>query len=408
MKNILFISWDGPQTNYMDGLFLPIFNEIQKQSDFVFHIIQFTWKTDDQIQLIREKADDYSMFYTPFKVYRKPNVIVGTTFSLYKGIGFIKDYIVKNDIDVVMPRSTMPAVMVNRIKDRKFEVVYDADGLPLEERVDFLDLSQSSLQYKFLKNEELKMLLNADAVLTRSKKAINIHLSTIGGKNLEKFFKVVNGRNPYFFKPSEIARSKIRKELNATETTKIFVYSGSLGPQYGWDEMIAIFKAYYEKNDDTLFLILTNNLKYAQKRIPLAIKDNIVVQSVPFEQVPKYLSAADIAFALREPKYSMRGVAPIKLGEYLLMGLPTIASKGIGDTEDILKKEPNCFIYNHHSKKSAEKVLDYIQYASSDSREEIRAFGIENFSLEKSASTYIKSFNSLSYYHESSLSYQIQ
>ena len=34
MKNILFITWDGPQTSYMEGLFMPIFNEIQLQSNY--------------------------------------------------------------------------------------------------------------------------------------------------------------------------------------------------------------------------------------------------------------------------------------------------------------------------------------------------------------------------------------
>ncbi len=27
MKNLLFITWDGPQTSYMEGLFMPISNE---------------------------------------------------------------------------------------------------------------------------------------------------------------------------------------------------------------------------------------------------------------------------------------------------------------------------------------------------------------------------------------------
>ena len=395
MKNILFISWDGPQTNYMEGLFLPIFNEIQNQSEFIFHIIQFTWKSEEQINVIREKADDYSIFYTAQPVYRKPNVVLGSLYSIHKGIKFIQNYIEKNDIDIVMPRSTMPAIMVNQLKNRKFDVLYDADGLPLEERVDFLELHQGSLQYKFLKKQELKMLVNSDAVITRSKKAINIHLNTIGEKSLEKFYKVINGRNICFFKPNDLARSRIRKELNIDDDSKLFVYSGSLGPQYGWEDMIAIFSKYHEKHSTAKFLILTGNINYATKRIPLEIIDNVIVKNVSFAHVPHYLSASDMAFALREPKYSMKGVAPIKLGEYLLMGLPTIASKGVGDTEDILKKVPGCFIYNHHSSKSLETVLEFIEKSEFNLRKEIRAIGIDSFSLEKSAASYIKPLNSL-------------
>jgi glycosyltransferase involved in cell wall biosynthesis len=379
----------------MEGLFMPIFNEIQNQSEYTFHVIQFTWKSQEQISSIKKIAEDFSVFYTSQPVYRKPNVILGSLYSIQKGIRFIQQYIVKNDIDIVMPRSTMPAIMVNRIKNKKFDVLFDADGLPLEERVDFLELHQGSLQYKFLKNEELKILTHADAVITRSKKAINIHLNTIGGKNLEKFSKVINGRDTTFFKPNEIARTKIRKDLKIDENAKLFVYSGSLGPQYGWEEMISIFTSYYEIHNDAKFLILTGNQNYANKRIPLEIKDNVIVKNVPFESVPYYLSACDMAFALREPKYSMRGVAPIKLGEYLLMGLPTIASKGIGDTEEILKRIPGCFIYNHHSSKSLSKALLFIEQSESKLSNEIRIAAIENFSLEKSAASYIKSLNTL-------------
>lgn len=393
MKNILFITWDGPQTNYMEGLFLPIFDQIQKSSEYRFHIIQFTWGTNINTSRIKQKAESLNIFYTKHTVYRKPNVLIGSLFSIQKGVKFLEKYIATNSIDIVMPRSTMPAIMVNRIKDRKFKLIFDADGLPLEERVDFSGLSPDSLQYKFLRKEESKMLLNADFVFTRSKKVIKIHLSTIGGKNLEKFSVVTNGRDINFFKPNNDFRIEIRKEIKASDTTKVFVYSGSLGPQYGWDEMILIFEEFLTRNNDSKFLILSGNLEYANARIPNHIKEHFVLKNAAFEDVPKYLSAADIAFALREPKYSMTAVAPIKIGEYLLMGIPIIASKGIGDSEKLLKKNPNCFLYNHHSISSLEKALIFIQNSDANNQDKIRAFGVDNFSLEKSALTYVESLN---------------
>lgn len=395
MKKILFITWDGPQTNYMEGLFLPLFNEIQKTSASQFHIIQFTWGSDARAASTKQKADEFNIFYTPRMVNRKPTVTVGSLFSIYKGTQFIENYITANDIDVVMPRSTMPALMVNRIKNKKFKLIFDADGLPLEERVDFAGLSPKSFQYTFLKKEENKMLLRADAVLTRSKKAIKIHLNNIEGEHLEKFSVVTNGRNVNFFKPDATARKQLRNFLKVTESTKVFVYCGSLGPQYCWDEMLSIFMSYHEINSDSKFLILTGNVSFANERIPTEIKDHIIVKNISFEEVPKYLSGVDIAFALRKPKYSMTAVDPIKVGEYVLMGLPIIASKGIGDSEKLLKKNTNCFLYDHHSSQSTDKAIEFIQYLDSDQQDKIRAFGIENYSIEKSASTYIKSLNLL-------------
>jgi glycosyltransferase involved in cell wall biosynthesis len=121
-----------------------------------------------------------------------------------------------------------------------------------------------------------------------------------------------------------------------------------------------------------------------------------MVKKVPFEQVPKYLNAADVAFALREPKFSMQGVAPIKLGEYLLMGIPTIASAGIGDSETIMSQVPNSFLFHHNNPQAADQALQYVENLSQVDHLGIRACGKSYFSIEKSAEAYIQSFNKLS------------
>ena len=396
MKNVLFISWDGPQTSYMEGLFLPIYQAIQSKSNYTFHVIQFTWGNSERIAVTAQKAATLGIKYTGIKIYRIPIPILGSIFTLFKGIKLINKYISQNNITIVMPRSTMPSIMVNRLKKQQYKILFDADGLPLEERVDFSNLSRTSKQYLFFKKEETKMLHKADGVITRSQKAIAVHLKTVHHKNPEKFSVVLNGRNTDFFKPDTSVRSQVRKELNIKESAKVFVYCGSLGPQYGWEEMIAVFHNYQQKHVDALFLILTGNIAFAQQRIPAALLDNTIVKKVPFEEVPKYLNCADVAFAIREPKFSMQGVAPIKLGEYLLMGIPTIASAGIGDTESLLKQVPNSFLFHHDDSMAIDNAFQFVSNLTAVNHAKIREFGIDYFSIEKSADSYIQSLNKLS------------
>lgn len=289
----------------------------------------------------------------------------------------------------------MPSIIINRIKKVNFKILFDADGLPIEERVDFSNLSKSSLKYRFFKKEENKILNYSDGVITRSKKAITIHKETLNIINDEKFSVVINGRNSDFFKFDIIERERIRNKLKIEKDTKVFIYCGSLGKQYGWKLMIKIFKGYYLKNPNSRFLILTGNIEYAKTRISKDILDSIIVVKIPFEEVPNYLSAGDVAFAIREPKYSMQGVAPIKLGEYLLMGLPTIASIGIGDSEEIISNIPNCFLFNHQEPLNIEHTINYIENLKTINRDAIRQFGIENFSIEKSAKSYITAIENL-------------
>jgi len=394
-KNLLFITWDGPQTSYMEGLFMPIFNEIAKREAVNFHVIQFTWATPDRIAITQQKANELGIQYKARPIFRKPTAIIGSFYSLYLGIVFLKNYIKKNRIDIVMPRSSMPSIMINRLKKRNFYLLYDADGLALEERVDFSGLLKTSKQYRFFKNEENKILLNSDAVITRSQKAIEIHRHTLNYKNSEKFSVVLNGRNTEFFKPNFSERRLLREEFSISVDATVFVYCGSLGPQYGWDEMMVLFQMYQKKHAHAKFLILTGNIEFAQERLPLHLKTAIILKKVSFEEVPKYLNIADVAFAIRKPTFSMQGVAPIKLGEYLLMGIPTIASAGIGDSEAILKEIPDCFLFHHESVDNIEKALSFIENLKDVNHKKIREYGIQCFSIEKSAQSYLNVLNLL-------------
>ncbi|WP_396156658.1 glycosyltransferase [Flavobacterium sp.] len=388
MKNILFITWDGPQTSYMEGLFMPIFFEIQKENNYRFHVIQFSWGTEERIAITRQKADELNIKYSFKKIHRKPHALIGSLFTVAEGVIFIKKYLKNNSIDILMPRSIMPAIMVNRLFTKNYKILFDADGLPIEERVDFLGLKKNSLIYNIYKKEERLILIKAYAIITRTAAAIDFHLNAIGKQHRDKFFVVVNGRDTTFFKHNINVSQKIREGFNINKETKVFIYSGSLGPQYGWEIMIKIFKRYLQINHNSIFLILTGNEAFAKKRIPLALQNHIIVKSLPFEEIPKYLSVGDIAFAIREPKLSMQGVAPIKLGEYLLIGIPTIASSGIGDTESLLKDKNFCFLYQHDAKDSVENAIKFIEKSGEFDKVDIQNFGIDNFSMKISTSRY--------------------
>ena len=151
MKNLLLITCDGQQTSYMEGLFMPIFQEMYKQEAYQFHVIQFTWADAQKIAHTQAAADEMGITYTAWPVLRKPNVSVGSLLTVLSSAGKIKRYIRENNIHIVMPRSTFPAMIVNQIKIKNFKIIFDADGLPIEERIDFAGLKKESFQYKLMK-----------------------------------------------------------------------------------------------------------------------------------------------------------------------------------------------------------------------------------------------------------------
>lgn len=434
MKNILFITWDGPQTSYMEGLFMPIFQEIAKKGDYKFHVVQFTWADAQKIAHTKAAADKMGITYTAWPVLRKPNVSVGSLLTVLSSTGKIKKYIRENNIHIVMPRSTFPAMIVNQINSpfasRAFfpfrglrgasffpfrglrgsaffpfrglrggkvpfrgfrgKLIFDADGLPIEERIDFAGLKKESFQYKLMKSAETKMLKSADAVITRSQKAIDIHTAHIGQSYRTKFSVVFNGRDKNVFAYQPPLRGEVRQELGLKDEL-LFVYAGSLGPQYCLNEMLEILKEYAETRE-AKFLILTGNREFAEQNIPSELKAHVILKSVPSEKVSFYLNGGDVAFGLRKPTFSMQGVAPIKLGEYLLCGLPVIASKGIGDTEKILENFKECYLYDHSIGLLPQiaHLKNFVEKAIFANKNKIAQKAQHYFSLEAAAESYLK------------------
>ena len=390
MKNLLFITWDGPQTSYMEGLFMPIFQEIAKRGDYKFHVVQFTWADAQKISHTQAAADQMGITYAAWPVLRKPNVAIGSLLTVLSSAGKIKKYIRENNIHIVMPRSTFPAMIVNQIKNKNFKIIFDADGLPIEERIDFAGLKKESFQYKLMKSAETKMLKSADAVITRSQKAIDIHTAHIGESYRSKFSVVFNGRDKNIFAYRPHLREELRQELGLKDEL-LFVYAGSLGPQYCLTEMLEIFQAYAKKRE-AKFLILTGNTEFAEQNIPSELKPHVILKSVPSEKVSFYLNGGDVALGLRKPTFSMQGVAPIKLGEYLLCGLPVIASKGIGDTEKILENFEECYLYDHSIGllPQIDQIKNFVEKAIFANRNKIAQKAQHYFSLEAAAESYLK------------------
>lgn len=397
--NILFVAWDSPDVKYLEGLFVPIFHHWSLQWGHSIHILHFSWSDSARQHFLTEFCKGRGINYTPVQVSQRPVAAIGKFFTTLKGTSILKRYIQENKIDVVMPRSTMPARMLLPLlsRSRSFKVLFDADGLPIEERVDFAGLKPRSYRYKSLKAIEKGIITAADAVLTRTEKAA-VYLSEQYHVPLSKFNVVRNGSDRHTFKFSPELRQTRRKELGVPPEALLLVYSGSLGPQYGVEQMFLINKRLRARDIDSRLLILTNHPHFLST-YAINPEDQIFVRSVEFSEIPGYLSSGDLGFAIRKDTHSMQGVAPIKVGEYLLNGLPIVASARIGDSRNLLAGQPFIHLLEDYSEHSLNEAIQWIEESvvgSNFPREQPTAFGSSLFSIEVSAETYQNAIVSLS------------
>ena len=396
LKKLLFITWDSDTSNYLENLFFPILDGLQKKGEIKAHVIQFSWSGRAEVSRITALAVGRGLNYQQIPISRSPNASFGAWRTIWKGRKRIKKYCLDHQIEILMPRSTMPAFLLNGIqkwiKPSGLKLIFDADGLPIQERLDHSGLREGGLMHTFLSGQEKTMLSQSDRVITRTQKTISYHLKRNKELPENKFLLVRNGRDESFFKSDPESRNEVRTRLGLEGNDLLVIHTGTLGKAYAVEEIFKILKILLQSGLPAYLLLLTRNGAFAEENLPQEWKENVFIRAVPFSEIPSWLSAGDIGLSLRSAVPSLKGLAPIKLGEYFLMDLPVILSPGIGDTEDLLRGKNFCFFYKPDSDPS--KLAEWAGNIRLE-QGKVREFGLDHFTLQKSIEDYVAVLNSL-------------
>jgi glycosyltransferase involved in cell wall biosynthesis len=386
---ILFITWDGPQVSYLQSLFLPIFSGL-KDRGFEFDILQFRWGTRDQEEAAAEACRRAGLGYHAINIWRRGGA-AGPLLSALIGGRHVRNAVRKFGSDVIMPRSVMPGIAVLAAGGAKSRpILFDADGLEVDERVDVAGLSPTSMTYRILRDVEAQVVRLSTSIVTRTTRAAEILCHRAGPPTALRSFHVVsNGRDESLFHPFDPeARAATRRRLGIAEGAPLLVYAGSIGPQYGVVEMKALFREVLRLRPDSRLLVLTGNIDRASEAFGEEGEVATIMRVAP-DEVSQFLAAGDVGMAYRSTHFSMQGVAPIKLSEYLLCGLPVIGTAAIGDTEAAV--DEGLFLDEESGAQEAARwFVNDVMPRREDFRRKARAVGQHRFSLARSVEDYAK------------------
>ena len=377
--NIAFVTWDSPQTNYLQNLFLPIFNGLKNKYGYNFIIIQFSWANSEVIDLRKQAVENLGFTYYNLQVSLKPNAFIGKFISIFNHRNTINSILKKHQIDILMPRSIMPALVSLFIKNSKIKICYDADGLPILERLESLVYKKNDLSTIIFKSIESKRVKTADRIITRSEFASQ-YLSSNYQVNKEKFNVVVNGKDSKTYYFDEILRDKYRNKLDCTDKTILFIYIGSLGVKYRLQDMIDFFVRFNKINSNSKFIILSPDSTSVNTNIKGVLKFE-----APANEVVGFLNAADIGLGFITETSSMRAAAAIKYSEYALCGLPSLISD-VGDVLIHAKSLP--YLKHYKSKDFFNDYFDFINQSLKMNRNENVILAQNFFSLNQAIKSY--------------------
>lgn len=386
---ILFVTYDGPQVTYLESLFLPIFAGL-KGKGVSFDVLQFRWGDQAQEQRVRETCQSAGVGYRAVPVWRWGGA-AGPFLSAIAGGRHVRKAARAFGSDIIMPRGMMPSISVLAAGGRKLRpLLFDADGLPTDERVDVAGISPTGATYRILRDIEAQTVRRSTSILIRTQRTADILYHRAGPPvTMDRFYVVANGRDENVFHPFDAGtRADMRRQLKVDPASPLLVYAGSMGPQYRLDAMASLFSEVRRLRADARFLVLTGSPELAREELGAGAEGSIIMRVAP-DEVPRFLAAADVGLAYRTASFSMQGVAPVKLSEYLLCGLPVIGTKAVGDT-GALVADGLLFDDEGGTAAAAQWLLGEVLPRRELYRDRARAAGRAQFSLERSIEDYAR------------------
>lgn len=390
-KRTLFVTWDGPRVNYLESLFLPIFAELGARG-YPFDVLQFRWGEAQQRERIAQQCAQVGVGYRAVEIVRRGGA-VGPLASAVLGGARVRSAIRHFGSDLVMPRSIFPslAVLAGRVA-RLRPVLMDADGFELDERVEGGDLLSGGLGYRVLRDLEAQMVRLSRAVLVRTAASRDILVARAGPPvGPERFYVVTNGRDERVFHPSdEAGRLSAREELGVPPDTPLIIYVGSVGTRYRTQEIGDFALHVRRRRPDTRLVVLSGAPDLARAELAKASTDlaaSTVIRRAPPEEVARYIAAADVGTAFIRSTLSTLGIAPVKVGEYLLCGTPVVGAAAIGRNDGAVAD--GVFFDDAAGLEAAADW--FVQRVLSDRdgyRDRARRAGVAGYSLRRSVDDY--------------------
>ncbi len=390
---LLFITWDGPNNDYLRSLFLPILTRLGLD----LHVLQFSWDEPDRVEMNRTACEGAGASYSHVRIRRFRPLGGAALASMALGRPRLLRILHGSRPSWVMPRSTLPALLVrsvaSQLRQSGTKLAFDADGLMQDERVEFSGWDSGGANYRVLREVEAQTVRAADTVITRTERAKCILLARAGPSvTADKIHVIPNAKDEHAFQPLSLSeRASVRESLRVPGDSMLLVYCGSVGDQYHPRETLDFFRGVRTLRSDAKMLLLTGHEERARTEVQAAglDADSLIIRRVPADEVPSYLGAADVAVTFRTPSFSQRAVSPIKIGEFLLCGLPIVTNAGVGDLDDQLGGFPGAHVVNGLEPKT---LLEAAKWAVSADlgalRAPCRARGLEHFSLETALRKY--------------------
>ncbi len=370
-------------------------------SSYEFHVITFETSkyrlSGQELEIEISSLSSQNIFWYPLKWRVGFPSVFYKIFMAFEGFVFVILLKFRTKAKLIVSLANIAgayAFIFSKILGLKnFEYTYEPHS---EFMLEFGTWKRYSLSYQFLNKMERLVGVYGDYIATGTK-YLQQRLSN-QWKSKAKVLVVPSCVDESKFKFSETCRAKLRSEYNM-EDKKVVLYLGKFGGLYYNQEIASFCRSLSELDPSLYFFIATPNETKKVEAIFLQegmLPEKFVVTEAPFDRVNEYISAADIGIVGIPPYPAQRFRSPLKVGEYLMCGLPYVVCKGISEDDDWAINRNVGVVVNDFSNESAKKALPgihaFLKEENPNLRRRAREAGIAYRGIEIAVNAFLSVF----------------
>ena len=177
------------------------------------------------------------------------------------------------------------------------------------------------------------------------------------GLDPEWVFYIPSGADIQSIRPE--SKKEARREAGLDTEAKIIEFMGFV--HFDLDLVLRSYAKIREKRKDVQLLLVGPKSPITDRlRKELGIRDGIIeTGGQPFEKMSMYLAAADVLLLPYSNKLCNVGRGPIKLGDYLASGRPTVTNP-VGDIKAMFEADPIGVLADDTPEDFAEKTVQLL------------------------------------------------
>lgn len=396
----LYLSYDGLTDGLGRSQVLPYVLGLEAQGHRLT-IVSFEkhQRFEQDADSIKHLLKDHNIAWVPM-MYTAFPPILSTVFDVWMLIRTVEKLIAKEPYDLIHCRSYITSLVGLHMKRKRgIPFIFDMRAFYADERVDggLWDPSNPiyRLVYNYFKRKEKQFLQEADCTISLTEKGRDIIHSwdELEAQPLPVEVIPCCADLEHFSQSSvDIAlQEQLRSETRLDKNDFVFAYLGSIGTWYMLPEMLDFFKVALAARPNAKLLLITHDapdgIRLLSHEKGIA-DEKIVIRSASREQVPTFLSLADVALFFIRPVFSKSGSSPTKHGEMLGMGLPVIANAGVGDVDIIIESTGTGVLVGGFDVLDYEAAVAQIDALMQLPKERMREAAFQFYSLEMGVERY--------------------